>query len=98
MTFIGDIKNWGIKALGTINDGMNNSTKWLGNHSKKFLGDVKTISKKIEQGAELADTFDIPFSKLIGKVARGAGAVSDGLLDTYFQKDNNALKQTNVFR
>ncbi len=91
MTWIGDIQNWGRKAIGDLNNGMTNATRFIGNHAKGALELVRDIGKKVQQGAELADSFGVPFSKTVGKVAGMSGAVSDALLNTYFQKDNNAI-------
>ena len=91
MTWLGDIGNWGRKAIGDLNNGMTNATRFIGNHAKGALELVRDIGKKVQQGAELADSFGVPFSKTVGKVAGMSGAVSDALLNTYFHPGNNAI-------
>lgn len=92
---IGDIGNGIHKTVGSINDGINNATRWLGHHGKDILKTTNDVAKTIKDVAEVAEMFEVPGAKLIGKGAGYVADRSDEMMKNYYGDPNNNVMLNN---
>ena len=92
---IGDIGNGIHKTVGNINNGINNATRWLGHHGKEILKTTNDVAKTIKDVAEVAELFEVPGAKLIGKGAGYVADRSDEMMKNYYGDPNNNVLLNN---